>query len=77
MASQPNNRHALRKGLIIAGVVAAGAIGWSVLKPKPSPPPVVSQPKEVTALGRLTPEGSLVPLSIPAGTAGGLSLIHI
>jgi len=76
MASQPKNRHALRKGLIIAGVVAAGAIGWSALKPKPSPPPVASQPKQVTALGRLTPEGSLVPLSIPAGTAGGNEIVE-
>ena len=69
MASQPQNRHAFRKGLIIAGVVAAGAIGWSALKPKPSPPPVASQPKQVTALGRLTPEGSVVPLAIPAGNS--------
>ena len=76
MASQAKNRHALRKGLIIAGVVAAGAIGWSALKPKPSPPPVASQPKQVTALGRLTPEGSLVPLSIPAGTAGGNEIVE-
>ena len=76
MASQPNNRHAFRKGLIIAGVVAAGAIGWSALKPKPSPPPVASQPKQVTALGRLTPEGSLVPLAVPAGTAGGNEVVE-
>lgn len=75
MAIQPANRHALRKGLIVAGIVAAGAIGWSVLKPKPSPPPVASQPKQVTALGRLTPEGSVVPLAIPAGTAGGNEIV--
>ena len=71
MAIQPANRQTLRKALIIAGAVAAGAVGWNALKPKPSPPPVISQPKQVTALGRLTPEGSLVPLSVPAGSGGG------
>lgn len=71
MAIQPVNRQTLRKVLIIAGAVAAGAIGWNAVKPKPSPPAAAVQAKQVTAMGRLTPEGSLIPLSVPAGSGGG------
>ena len=71
MAIKPANRQTLRKAIIIAGVVAAGAVGWNAVKPKPSPPAVAVQAKQVTAMGRLTPEGSLIPLSVPAGSGGG------
>ena len=75
MAIQSKNRHVLSRVFIIAGVAAAGAIGFKFLKPQPSQPPVASQTRQVTALGRLIPEGSLTPLSIPAGTAGGNEVV--
>ena len=75
MAIQSKNRHVLSRVFIIAGVAAAGAISFKFLKPQPSQPPVASQTRQVTALGRLIPEGSLTPLSIPAGTAGGNEVV--
>jgi HlyD family secretion protein len=57
---------------LIGGVVVAG---WSLTRPKPVPPPKTPLLQQVTALGRLTPEGDLVKLSVPAGTAGGSEVV--
>ena len=66
--------HALLKRLPyiswpIAGlVIVLGTGGWLLFKPRPpavKPEPITHQ---VTALGRLTPEGGLVSLSVPAGS---------
>lgn len=52
--------------------VAAGLlfIGWQ-LRPKAPPPPPPLTTRLVTALGRLTPRGGVVTLSIAAGNSGG------
>lgn len=76
MTEQPARRGVIRGTLITLGVIAVGALGWTAFKPKPTPKPVVSRPQQVTALGRLMPEGGLVPLSIPAGTAGGNEVVQ-
>ena len=38
--------------------------------PKPSPPEKVTTVREISALGRLTPEGGLITLSVPGGPGG-------
>lgn len=52
------------------------ALGWSTFKPQPQPKPLTPIVQQVTALGRLIPEGGLVNLSIPAGTAGGNEVVE-
>jgi len=52
---------------LIAGL---GLGAWSVFSPKPEPKATQPLQRQVTALGRLTPEGGLVPLAIPSGTSG-------
>jgi len=64
-----------RNWLLVGAVTAAGFLGWNVLTPKPKPPAQVSVARRVTALGRLTPEGGLVSLSVPAGTSGGNEVV--
>ena len=61
-----------RQSWAIAGIaIVIGAGSWLVFKPRDpgvSPAPITHQ---ITALGRLTPEGGLVTLSVPAGTNAG------
>lgn len=58
---------------LVGGVVLAG---WKLSQPKPTPKPPAPVRQEVTALGRLTPEGGLVGLSVPAGTVGGNEVVE-
>lgn len=68
----------LRQHPWLAVAVAGGmaALGWSTFKPQPQPKPLTPIVQQVTALGRLIPEGGLVNLSIPAGTAGGNEVVE-
>ena len=79
-ASSPSRVHAWatrhRRQLLITavgGVMVAAA--WARWHPKPAPKPQAPLVQAVTALGRLTPEGGLVTLSVPAGTAGGNEVV--
>lgn len=65
-----------RPWLIAALIGGATATGWKVTRPKPAPPPKTPLVQQVTALGRLTPEGDLVTLSVPAGTSGGNEVVE-
>lgn len=65
-----------RPWLIAAALVGAGLIGWQALRPKPAPKPQPPLVTEVTGLGRLTPEGGLVYLSIPSGSVGGSEVVE-
>ncbi|MCT0224687.1 HlyD family efflux transporter periplasmic adaptor subunit [Synechococcus sp. CS-1328] len=65
-----------RRVLIGAAALGLLAVGWSVLKPKPEPPPQAPLRQDVTALGRLTPEGGLVNLAIPSGSVGGSEVVQ-
>ena len=60
--------------LALAGGLSFAA--WSALKPKPAPKPLAPVVQVVTAQGRLIPQGGLVNLSIPAGTAGGNEVVE-
>lgn len=53
-------------------MAVSGFAIWQVFKPKPPPAAEPTVPRGVSALGRLTPEGGLIALSVPGG-AGGLS----
>ena len=77
-SSPPKNGSLIRRTrpwLIGAAVVGAGLFGWSTLRPKPTPKPQAPLVREITGLGRLTPEGGLVNLSIPAGSIGGSEVV--
>lgn len=65
-----------RPWLVAALIGGAAVVGWKVTRPKPAPPPKAPLTQQVTALGRLTPEGGLVTLSVPAGTAGGNEVVE-
>ena len=65
-----------RPWLIAAALAGAGLLGWQALKPKPAPKRQAPLVTEVTGLGRLTPEGGLVNLSIPAGSVGGSEVVE-
>lgn len=65
-----------RNWLITALAAGVATAAWTVFKPKPPPPPKAPLVQQVTALGRLTPEGDLVSLSVPAGTAGGNEVVE-
>lgn len=65
-----------RRSLLILGLGGLLVAGWVVTRPKPAPPPQAPLRQEVTALGRLTPEGGLVNLSIPAGSVGGNEVVE-
>jgi HlyD family secretion protein len=67
-------RHRPWLTLLLVGGLGFG--GWNLLKPKPQPKPAPSIVQMVTAQGRLIPEGGLVNLSIPAGTAGGNEVVQ-
>lgn len=60
----------LRKAATIALVLGLGVGGWQLFRPKPEPKVVQPLIRQVTALGRLTPQGGLVPLAIPSGASG-------
>ena len=59
-----------RRIATIALIAGLGVGAWSVFSPKPEPKATQPLQRQVTALGRLTPEGGLVPLAIPSGTSG-------
>lgn len=65
-----------RRLLLVLATAGLVAFGWSRFRPKPSPPPPAPLRQEVTALGRLTPEGGLVNLSVPAGSVGGSEVVQ-
>ena len=65
------------KKWLLAALVGVGVIvGWRLSQPKPIPKATAPVRQEVTALGRLTPEGGLVGLSVPAGTVGGSEVVE-
>ncbi|NDF98005.1 MAG: HlyD family efflux transporter periplasmic adaptor subunit [Chitinophagia bacterium] len=56
---------------MITGIVLVGAYTtWQRFKPQPTPPVKVSIERNISALGRLTPEGGLITLSVPGGPGG-------
>ena len=61
--------------LMAVAVVAAGLVGWQTFKPKPKPKPPAPLIQQVTALGRLTPYGGFVTLSVPSGISGGNEVV--
>lgn len=65
-----------RRWLVAALLGGAALVGWSVTRPKPAPPVKAPLRQQVTALGRLTPQGGLVTLSVPAGTVGGNEVVE-
>lgn len=65
-----------RPWLVAALIAGIGLTVWEASRPKPAPIPATPLVKQVTALGRLTPEGSLVKLSVPAGTVGGNEVVE-
>lgn len=65
-----------RRSILILSLGGLIAGGWIILRPKPAPPPQAPIRQAVTALGRLTPEGGLVNLSIPAGSVGGSEVVQ-
>jgi len=65
--SGPLNTRRIATVALIAGL---GVGAWQVFSPKPETKAVEPLKRQVTALGRLTPEGGLVPLAIPSGSSG-------
>lgn len=65
-----------RRWLVAALIGGAAFAGWSLTRPKPAPPSKAPLVQQVTALGRLTPQGGLVTLAVPAGTAGGNEVVE-
>lgn len=64
------------KKWLLAALVGGGLLaGWKLSQPKPATKAAAPVRQEVTALGRLTPEGGLVRLSVPAGTVGGNEVV--
>ena len=63
---------------LVSVAIVCGGIGiayWIKVKSTPAPKPQAPLIQSVTALGRLTPEGGLVTLSVPAGTSGGNEVV--
>ena len=73
---QPLQRLKQRPWLTLALVGGLGVLGWSAFRPKPQPKPPAPIVQQITAQGRLIPEGGLVNISIPAGTAGGNEVVQ-
>lgn len=71
-------RQQLRRPKVLASLAVAvlGVVGWQALRPKPQPKPPAPLVQQVTALGRLTPEGGFVTLSVPAGISGGNEVVQ-
>jgi HlyD family secretion protein len=65
-----------RRCLVAALIAGSAVAAWSWTRPKPAPPAKAPLVQEVTALGRLTPQGGLVTLAVPAGTAGGSEVVE-
>lgn len=65
-----------RRWWLAALLGGAAVVGWTVTRPKPAPPPKAPLVQQITALGRLTPDGGLVKLSVPAGTVGGSEVVE-
>ena len=73
LADQLHNRcWQTRRQRILSVSAATGLliVGWH-LRPQAPPTPAPLAPRAVTALGRLTPRGGVVTLSIAAGNSGG------
>jgi len=65
-----------RRTWLAAAIVGCGATGiWFATRPKPAPRPAQPLENRITALGRLTPEGGVVQLSVPAGSVGGNEVV--
>lgn len=64
-----------RQPLLIVVLGGLLVTGWVVWRPRPAAKPQAPLRQEVTALGRLTPEGGLVNISIPAGSVGGSEVV--
>lgn len=65
-----------KRSWLLAVLLGCGAFGlWVVSRPKPAPKPAAPLVSRVTALGRLTPAGGIVELSIPAGSVGGSEVV--
>ncbi|MCP9849908.1 DevB secretion protein [Cyanobium sp. Morenito 9A2] len=62
--------------MIAALLGGVAVVGWHLTRPKPTPPAKAPLVQAVTALGRLTPKGDLVNLSVPAGTVGGNEVVE-
>jgi HlyD family secretion protein len=63
--------HTRRQRILTVGATTGLLIvGWH-LRPQAPPPQAPLAPRAVTALGRLTPVGGIVSLSIAAGNSGG------
>jgi len=54
---------------------AAAVVVFQITKPKPKSQNLAPITQSVTALGRFTPQGDLVRLSVPAGTSGGNEVV--
>lgn len=67
---ETSGRPKLRKTATFALLLGLGISAWGVFRPKPEPKVVQPLTRQVTALGRLTPEGGLIPLAIPSGSSG-------
>jgi len=60
-----------RRPWLISVIVLVGAYAtWQRVKPKPTPPDKGTIVRGISALGRLTPEGGLITLSVPGGPGG-------
>ena len=66
----PSGKSPKRKLALIALLTGLGVGGFHLLQPKETPQATQPLQRQVTALGRLTPEGGLVPLAIPSGSSG-------
>ena len=66
-----------KKTWVVAGVLVCGiTAAWRLTLPREAPTATTPVTQGVTALGRLTPEGGLVGLSVPAGTVGGNEVVE-
>jgi HlyD family secretion protein len=69
--SPKSNASKYGRWLIVAVVGTTGLIAWQRLKPGKPVPAQAEITRRVTAIGRLTPEGGIVTLSVPAGASTG------
>ncbi|KEF42482.1 MAG: DevB secretion protein [Cyanobium sp. CACIAM 14] len=63
-----------RKVVTVSLLAVLGLASWQ-LSHRPAPPPPPLAPRAVTALGRLTPRGGVVPLSTASGNSGGSEVV--